>query len=94
MSNIPLKGGDDNEDVETADKANDNPSNMSERWNNLSKGWKVGIPLIIAGAILIVVGVIVGLTVGDSKQGPLSTWLSKGMMWQCWVFDFESSKWY
>ena len=73
MSNIPLKGGDDNEDAETADKANDNPSNMSERWNNLSKGWKVGIPLIIAGAILIVVGVIVGLTVGDSKQGPLST---------------------
>ena len=73
MSNIPLKGGDDNEDVETADKANDNPSNMSERWKNLTTSWKVGIPLIIAGAILIVVGVIVGLIVGDSKQGPLST---------------------
>jgi len=68
MSNIPLKGGDGNDDIETADKTKDNPAKMSECWKNLSTSWKVGIPLIITGAILIVVGVIVGSTVGESKQ--------------------------
>ena len=79
MSNIPLKGGDGNDDIETADKTKDNPAKMSECWKNLSTSWKVGIPLIITGAILIVVGVIVGSTVGESKQGPLLCRLSK---WQ------------
>ena len=68
MSSIPLKER-DNDDVETSDRTNDNPAKMSECWKNLSKGWKIGIPLIIAGALLIVGGVVVGLTVGGSKQG-------------------------
>lgn len=67
MSSIPLKER-DNDDVETSDRTNDNPAKMSECWKNLSKGWKIGIPLIIAGALLIVGGVVVGLTVGGSKQ--------------------------
>ena len=70
MSSIPLKER-DNDDAETSDRKNDNPAKMSECWKNLSKGWKIGIPLIIAGAFLTVGGVIVGLTVGESKQGHL-----------------------
>ena len=80
MASIPLKERDNN-DVETSDRTNDNPvtmseclknpAKMSECWKNLSKGWKIGIPLIIAGAFFIVGGVVVGLTVGESKQGHL-----------------------
>merc|ERR1711934_757153 len=77
MSNIPLKGG-DNDDAETPAGTNDNPvtmseclknpAKMSECWKDLSKGWKIGIPLIIAVVFLTVGGVIVGLTVGESTQ--------------------------
>ena len=69
MSSIPLKGGDENDEVETAEKTKDSPKKMSGSWKRLSMGWKVGIPLIIAGAVLGAVGVIVGLSVGESKQG-------------------------
>ena len=85
MSNIPLKGGDGNDDIETADKTKDNPAKMSECWKNLSTSWKVGIPLIITGAILIVVGVIVGSTVGESKQGLPIIQVTSATRRQCWV---------
>ena len=63
MSNIPLKGGDGNEEAETTDRADGgNQAKMSDCWKNLTTPKKAGvvaIPVISAAAIITLIIVLV-----------------------------------
>ena len=64
MSNIPLKGGNGNEEAETTERADGtgNQAKMSDCWKNLTTPRKAGvvaIPAISAGAIITLIVLLV-----------------------------------
>ena len=78
MSNIPLKGGDGNEEAETTERANgtNNPSKMSDCWKNLTTQKKAGVVAIPVIGVAAIITLIALLTAGSDLQGLIPTRLS------------------
>ena len=89
MSNIPLKGGDGNEEAETTERADattGNPTKMSDCWKNLTTPKKAGVVAIPVIGVAAIITLIVLLTGGPDLLGLTHTIILRG---QCWGFTLK-----
>ena len=84
MSNIPLKGGDGNEEAERTERADGgNQAKMSDCWKNLTTPKKAGVVAIPVIAVAAIITIIALLTAGGNKEGRLQRpkiWLVRGLV--------------